>query len=88
MDFPETYKSRTGKKGISRSVQISEIIKNDYNLSPLRYVSEQSSYQTTVSREEIKDLQDEYKSLFGKLEDCDERLNTIRKELFGGDIWK
>lgn len=88
MDFPETYKSRTEKKGISRSVQISEIIKNDYNLSPLRYVSKQSSYQTTVSREEIKDLQDEYRSLFGELEDCDERLNTIRKELFGGNIWK
>lgn len=86
--FPEMYKNCTEKKGISRSVKISEICENEYNLSPLRYVSKQEPSQTAASTEEIQELQQKYNALVKELEGCDSKLNEIRNKLSGGKIWK
>ncbi len=73
----EIYRSFKEEEGISKVVSKEEVIKNDYNLSPSRYVSSNGE-DTTLPLDEAVVL---LKEAMEELEKAEEKLKDVLKQL-------
>lgn len=73
----EIYLNWEEKEGISKIVNKEEVIKNDYNLSPSRYVAQEGIDDTLLLEDAVVLLQEAEE----ERKDADEKLNKILEQL-------
>ncbi len=73
----ETYLSWKEEEGISKIIAKEEVVKNDYNLSPSRYVAQNEEDNTLPLEDAVVQLQE----VEEEREKADRKLNSILKNL-------